>query len=272
MDIKISYSIGLFFLFFSRLFFCETYAQEGYNWKEPVFMENNAGNEALLHSKMDNNGNIFVFGQFKNSIIIEDTMLFSSKTMGAYLSKYDNDHNHLWSKLIIESKEANPNLGRVIVGGRISIDHDNAVYTSILYTDSVKVDGVLFTVDQSTQEYSNTVLMKFSNNGVLLNADHIKGNCSSRISNIEFDDNDLLFALNLNKNALETLDSCTCVINSDTSVISFENKVIIIKLDDATRIPLWQKDINANNSSIGVSYIRIIENNLFITGGVLSSS
>lgn len=264
--------LKLISLLFCLTIYSNSFAQVGYDWKEPVFMENNAGNEAALHSKLDNNGNVFIFGQFINSITIEDTVLFSSMTMGAYLSKYDNDHNHLWSKLILESKEENPNQGRVIVGGRISIDHDNSVYTSILYTDSVKVDGQLFTVDQSTQYYSDIITMKFSNNGALLLKDHIKGNCPSGISNIEFVDNDLLFALNLSKSGLETLDSCTCIINSDTSVISFENKVIITKLDDVTRIPLWQKDMKASNSSIGVSFIRKNEGNLFLTGGVLSSS
>ena len=62
--------LKLISLLFCLTIYSNSFAQVGYDWKEPVFMENNAGNEAALHSKLDNNGNVFIFGQFIEEVLL----------------------------------------------------------------------------------------------------------------------------------------------------------------------------------------------------------
>jgi len=253
-------------------FYSMTFAQEGYDWKEPVFMENNAGNEAPNHSIIDASGNVYFSGLFKDEINIQDTVLYSSMETGVYLSKYDNDHNHLWSKLILESKEVNPNQFSAVSSIKLEKDLDDDIYVFIVYSDTIINEGVQYTVNQSNVYYLDQIILKYDYTGALLNRDHIKGDCSSGISNYEFFQEEIFYTLTVSKSNLETKDSCICIINSDTTKLAFKNQAIIGKMNEIDRIPIWQKVFKANGAPIGVYFFKIVESSMYLTGRLSSSS
>ncbi|MGB1295089.1 MAG: hypothetical protein ACPG6V_06375, partial [Flavobacteriales bacterium] len=248
-----------------------TFAQEGYDWKEPVFMENNAGNEAPNYSILDNEGNVYISGLFKDEISIVDTVLFSDNLeIGIYLSKYDNNHNHLWSRLVLESTEEDLNQSVSIEKIKLKVDSLNNIYSIITYTDSINIEGELFTVDQSLLVFGDNVIVQMNDSGDVIKLDHVKGNCKTFINNL-FIGNDVYYLIQLDKHGLETEESCICNVNNDTTVFDLDKKLLLTKMSNISDSIKWIKEIGASGTHL-FGEIQVNKNSIYIVGNVNSSS
>ena len=101
---------------------------------------------------------------------------------------------------------------------------------------------------------------------------HIKGSCESIVGDIEITNGYLYFHFSNRRHQLDIDSLCTCIINTDTTINSINDEVIIGRIDQSVNEVDWIKTYHASGSEVTPSKIRLQDFNLYISGKVFSSA
>jgi len=140
--------IPLFFAILATLFFTLTASAQG-EWKWANYwtgnddpLDSNNPYNYVVRTAFDDDGNVYVFGSFGGSARIQDqtlsTWIFdnvevvASNTSGIILVKFDSLGNHLWSRVIKNSKQGEDcrpydmalRDGKIVISGHYSFDYN----------------------------------------------------------------------------------------------------------------------------------------------------
>ena len=243
-----------------------------HQWNEPFFTHVDLGAGMLLDMQVDEAGNTYLIALFEDEVTILDTTLYTSKEDGVFLVKFDNDHNLLWVKVLAEANRDTPGFSRIINNVYIEIG-DDFIYPVVEYKDSILLNNQLFTVIQTEYDYQDIAIFKYAYNGDLQNTHHIKGSCETGYGGIKIQDEYLYFhILNLRNNS-HSAPTCTCSINSDTTIYSAKNEAILGRINQSDSTVDWVKVYKAGNgvTSVVAEEIAVNESSLYITGNVFGS-
>ncbi|HSI90646.1 MAG TPA: hypothetical protein VK927_05980, partial [Adhaeribacter sp.] len=143
-------------------------------------------------------------GIFNLNITFGNQTFVSADTLDAYLAAHDLAGNLLWAKQVAGNTPAQPSL---------VVDHDDNIYISGSFTDSLYIDGLLFRT--STAGKSAIYLIKYDATGNQLwakSSDLINGNSYDTETDIAMDGAGNIFVAGSFANTL-TLDGTTVSAN-----------------------------------------------------------
>ncbi len=244
-----------------------------YQWNIPFFVDANMRGSTKYDMQTDLGGNTYLLASFKEEITLEDTTLFSTKEIGVYLAKYSTSHELIWVHCIAEANEGNPNMSSIINHLELEIDKEGQfVYPVISYTDTTLLNELFYTVDQSQVYYNDIAILKLSFAGnIEKEMYHIKGSCTTYIGDVHIKDEYLYFHMSNSRHQLESDSVCSCTINSDTTIYSTDDEAIIGRINQNLNQVDWVQTYNAGGSGISSGEMSVIDNQLYLSGGVHSS-
>ncbi|MGB1294582.1 MAG: T9SS type A sorting domain-containing protein [Flavobacteriales bacterium] len=185
---------------------------------------------------IDSEDNIIVIGRFETEIELGDTILFSDKENGVFVAKFTKDYQLLWSKKIADSNIGTRNHTPLIDHLGLNTD-GNAIYTTIGYRDSIHINNNLHTITYHSFRNANSVVVKLSPSGDVLDEVKIGGTCGNTVYILpEAEANQLFLHTSIYPVDIDTNAICSCTINGDTILYFDYPAVVVSKIEsDTTR-------------------------------------
>lgn len=121
----------------------------------------------------DSNGNLYITGQFSDSITFGSTILTAQGNSDIFITKLDSSGNISWAKNLGVSNSATSN--------GITIDNNGNIYTTGQFAGSVTFGSTILTA----QGNSDFFVAKLDSNGKVTSVNSVGGNNTGNSSNLE---------------------------------------------------------------------------------------
>jgi hypothetical protein len=217
----------------------------------PVWAKSNfsSGFNDIMDVEVDSDNNIFITGYFNNRLYVGNDTLYNSSESEAFLVKYSPDGNYLFAKVY--------GYIRYDIGTALEIDINNDVYIALTTTGrQIQIgDSLFYTHYDSNLPTTNTdsdmILVKLSNDGQFIWAQHYIGTGDDVIDDIEVNDSLEIYFSGRSKNGINVIDSLFSLYNLPWANFDRIDDIICVKLDK-NRKPIWAKSINDDDFNFEV--------------------
>lgn len=170
--------------------FSEIKAQNQFNYAKAWKSQDNNTYETATCITEDNNGNIYIGGEFEGTVDFDPTFATNSfvsinNSIDAYISKFDASGNYLWTKTFGGTSNDYIN--------KIKINSLNELLVLGYFSSTVDFDPSLATQTLTSAGSSDIFLAKFDLNGNYLDVKKIGGSGSEAASNLTLDQSGNIF-------------------------------------------------------------------------------
>ncbi len=214
----------------------------------------------------DASGNVFITGEFQNTITFGSTILTSAGSKDAFVAKYDTNGNLLWAK----------NVGGTGIdfGTALHTDANGNVFITGSFSSSTLVFGSITLNNSGGASAFDIFLAKYDANGNALWAKNATGTggtgfvVGNQVNSISTDTSGNVFITGTFYNSTITFGSITLTNTNATSAIG---DIFLAKYDANGNI-LWAKNPTGADHDEGLAVSADAGGNVFVTGAFLSSS
>ncbi|WP_294820559.1 T9SS type A sorting domain-containing protein [uncultured Flavobacterium sp.] len=116
----------------------------------------------------DSSGNLYICGNYNNTLTIGDTVLGTEGTDSTFLIKYGPDGSLIWSNSHSGSESA------VLMGLDMGLDNQNNVYTTGYFSSDVSFNGIMLS-NADMSGTNDAFVAKYDSNGIIQWAKAIGG-------------------------------------------------------------------------------------------------
>jgi hypothetical protein len=246
------------------VFYCNA---QDYDWEGITFIEKPSINNNATSAQftIEDDDYKYITGRFEGYVDFQGSTLTSNNLYGAFIAKTDENDSLLWIRKFAES------IGNsVIYSIRVIESDNNNIYLSISFIDTINVYGQQYIANQLVNEYSQSLILKFDEQGNVLNVFYLEGSCLKNIENLHIDEQqNIYFYGGYGNDTWSTTSSCTCIFDG-TTYTTTSTDIFLAKYDSSGNL-IWVNTLEANKNIYPLRF-GIIENSIYLSGSVYNSN